>query len=116
MSKIAVLISEPANTTELIARLRKITQAGYSEIAQRLKQERPVGEWVLFENDHDDVAALLRQLLRLHAERAAKLRFFELRDDETFDLNKSQRFEISAETLSNILHTHDEQRRKLEEG
>src|SRR4051812_34110618 len=115
MSKIAVIMKETANESALASRIKRITALGLSTIIARLRGGGPIGEWVLFQNDHEDVANLLREMIEIQFRGEGLIRFFELEVDEPFKLDTAERFEISADTLKNILDAHDRQQAKLDD-
>lgn len=108
MSKIAVVVEKPQVTAPIVALIRPITGRSAAEIDRDLRAGRPVCEYVLFLNDHDEVAATLLRLTGELSSAGAAVRVFELDDAESLaDLGGSTTAEISLEILRSILDTHD---------
>lgn len=105
MSKIDIVITKAPQLAKTLAVLRRVSpQESVAELSRRVEVGSPVVEYVLFENDHLDVADRLRFLLRELPATGAAIRIFELRDNELFDANANlSAWEISGDTLSNIL-------------
>ena len=107
MSKIDIVLSDVPDTVRAVEVLRAIApETSIAEYRKRITSGSPVIERILFENDHDDVAAQLRALLSELPKTGARIRVFELRVHEKFkpDANLSA-WEISPSTLLNILAT-----------
>src|SRR5512134_1804960 len=110
MSRIAMVVEEGPDLSRLAAVLRRLTGFALSEIVNRIKTRAPVIECELFGNDHDDIARILRELLQQLPSVGAEIRLFELPERHSFtSIEEEARQEISAQTLSNILASHDEE-------
>jgi len=115
MPKIIVVVREVRRKPDLISHIRRATGLTVSGIVASLGGDRPLGQWSLFGNDHDQVATCLRELLAVEKSGEGVLEFYELQDNENFNTQTSLRLEIAPKTLNNILDAHETQRRKLDE-
>lgn len=110
MSKIVVLVEDVTDQAAAIRALRQATGRSIGEIRQRLAAREPVAEYVLFENDHDSVAKVLRELMDRVPASGARLRLFELSPTTTFSaIEVHARQEIDSNVLHNILKAHEEE-------
>ena len=112
MSKIVVTVERVENRSEFLTHVRAITGVGLADISNRIGTGLPLVEYVLFLNNHEDVAQRLRSLVAL--ETIAQLKIFELMPDENFAGCPREQCEISTSVLLNILDAHEMQRRQLE--
>jgi len=115
-----MVVDQAPDLGHVAAVLRRTTALPLSEIVSRMKSQAPVIERELFGNDHDEIALILRELLQQLPGIGAKIRLFELPEGHSFtSVEEEARQEISAQTLVNILSSHDEeiarQRGDLEE-
>jgi hypothetical protein len=106
MSKISVVVDSITDRLALIKTLRDLSGDSIDRISTNVKQGRPVAEYILFRNDHPEVAARLRQLIKAGPAVGATLRFFELPASANF-AEPAERREISPETLNNILQASE---------
>jgi len=114
MSKIVIKVENVQNKMETVACIRRITGIELREINKRLQLNEPIVEYVLFNNDHEEIEKLLRQLMEDVPSTGASLRFYELSPDETFTTcSNVAELEITTEILCNILHQHEEGLAKL---
>jgi hypothetical protein len=89
--------------------LKRITSASINDIRRSIETGSPISEYILFYNDHDAVAQHLRDLISFASSHSIGARFFELEEDENFqDLSHPAQYEISSETLINILDQHEQ--------
>lgn len=107
MSKIAITVDRPADVAKLVPALRRVTGMGVGEIKARIDEGRPVAEYVLFGNDHDEVARKLRDLSADLPALGARARVYELGEDDAFEEADLATNEIDLEILRNILQSHD---------
>jgi len=108
MSKIVVKVENVTRLRDLMPAIRKITGLGISEAKQRIESGQPLVEFLLYYNDHDEIALRLRGLMTALPQHGARLRFFELDEGEEFEaLPKASTYEISADDLKNILLRHE---------
>lgn len=106
--RIAVIIDEPASSVGVISPVRRITGSGISDIKGRIESGRPVVEYALFFNDHEDVAGGLRELIAGLSLLGVRLRIYELGDGERLGSGHDEAScQISPEVLLNMLHEHD---------
>lgn len=113
MSKIVIRVKQTGDKRALLARIRQIVEMPLSEIVARVSVGRPLVEFRLFENDHEQVANWLKQFLSLETEAKGSIRFYELQPDEEFGVCLSEDCEISNATLQNILDGYDDSRARL---
>jgi hypothetical protein len=109
MSKIVVKVENVPRLADIMPAIRKITGLGISDAKRRIESGRPLIEYALFYNDHDEIAGRLRQLMTELPRHGAKLRLFELKEEEEFEsLPNASKYEISSDGLENILLRHEE--------
>jgi hypothetical protein len=114
MSKIAITAKGVTDRPRFISRVRSATEMSLEDIVSRLEKQEPLVEYILFNNDHDEIARRLRALLAVEDQGEGELRIFELMPDEQFSEAPLDQTEISASTLKNILDSHDNQRTQLD--
>jgi hypothetical protein len=104
MSKIVVVVTNVARDqrTAILTRLRAITGQGLGKINRCLTSGEPILQVALFRNDHEEVAARLREMLSAIPTVGARLRLFEIAPYEEPGPQMFQH-EISREILKNIL-------------
>src|SRR5262245_14292978 len=108
MSKIVVKVENVTRLADVIPSIRKITGLGISDAKQRIESGRHLVEYALFYNDHDEIAGRLRELMTEIPRHGAKLRLFELKEEEEFEsMPNASKYEISSEDLENILLMHE---------
>jgi len=108
MSKIVVKVEDVTRLADVIPAIRKITGLGISDVKQRIESGRPLVEYALFYNDHDEIAERLRELMAELPRHGAKLRLFELEEGEEFEsMPNASKYEISPEAMENILLSHE---------
>jgi hypothetical protein len=112
MSKIIVTVQNSRNNIDLISHIHRVTKLGYSTILGCLDGEKPLGQWPLFGNDHDEIALLLRNLIAIQMTGAGDFCFFELQDDDVFCKQSCRKLMISKSSLGNILDDHEARCRK----
>lgn len=108
MSKIVFTVDGSVDSGSLME-LKQITSASINDIRRAIETGSPISEYALFYNNHDEVAQSLRNLVSFVSSHSMNASFFELEEDENLqDLSNPSDFEISSETLINILDQHDE--------
>ncbi len=108
MSKIVVKVENVTRLGDVMPAIRKITGLGISDAKQRIESGRPLVEYLLFYNDHDEIAQRLRELMTVLPRSGVRLRLFELDEGEEFEsMPNASKYEISSDTLENILLTHE---------
>lgn len=104
MSKIAVRVEDITDKTAVLSKLRHITGLGLGDLNQRLYAPVALVEYELFNNDHEEVAARLDQLMTEIPPTGATLRLYELPPEATFETyDNVATHEITVEILRNIL-------------
>src|SRR5215471_764004 len=108
MPKIVVKVENVPRLADIMPAIRKITELGISEAKQRIESGRPIVEFLLYYNDHDEIARRLRELMVAIPQLGARLRLFELDEGEEFEaLPNASAYEISSDVLTNILLLHE---------
>jgi len=108
ISKIVVKVENVTRLVDVMPAIRKITGLGISEAKQRIESGQPLVEYALFYNDHDEIADRLRELMTELPRHGAKLRLFELKEEEEFEsMPNASKYEISSDNLENILLMHE---------
>jgi hypothetical protein len=108
MSKIVVKVENVTRLGDVMPAIRKITGLGISDAKQRIESGRPLVEYALFYNDHDEIAQRLRELMTELPKAGVKLRLFELDEGEEFEsMPNASKYEISSDVLENILLRHE---------
>jgi len=108
MSKIVVKVENVARLGDVMPAIRKITGLGISDAKQRIESGRPLVEYALFYNDHDEIARRLRELMTELPQVGAKLRLYEIDEGEEFEsMPNPSAYEISSDVMENILLLHE---------
>jgi hypothetical protein len=108
MSKIVVKVENGTRLADVMPAIRKITGLGISDAKQRIESGRPLVEYLLFYNDHDEIAQRLRELMTVLPRSGARLQLFELDEGDEFEsLPDASEYEISSDVLENILSSHE---------
>jgi hypothetical protein len=108
MSKIVVKVENVTQLGDVMPAIRKITGLGISEAKQRIESGRPLVEYLLYYNDHDEIAQRLRELMTVLPRSGARIRLFELDEGDEFEsLPDASAYEISSDVLENILLRHE---------
>jgi hypothetical protein len=95
----------------LALRLRATLGLAFSEAKSKLEPGAVLSEHVLFETDHDDVAAELRALIDDIEQTHSAVTVFELPDNQTFEACANpDRYIITPTLLRNALDEHDSRR------
>jgi hypothetical protein len=108
MPKVAIKIEDASRLPEIISVVRRATEMSVSDIRDRILGGRAVLEYLLFYNDHDEKARRLRSLVSQLPPLGARLRIYELEENQSLpDSPDDSAYEITPETLLNILGEHD---------
>jgi hypothetical protein len=108
MSKIVVKVENVTRLVDIMPAIRKITGLGISEVRQCIESGQPLVEFLLYYNDHDEIARRLRGLMTALPQLGARLRLFEIDEGEEFGaLPNASAYEISSDVLKNILLLHE---------
>ena len=110
MSKIVITADQIKDRPRFISHVRRVTGKADADIEPLLDGHAPLGEWVLSSDDHDEVAAQLRDMMEIEERGKGTLRIFELGPHEDFSKVSADECEISADVLRNILNSHDQHR------
>ncbi len=105
MSVIVMIVKDPADLNQVTMAVRRATGAGIGPVRQRLQAGQPIFEGELFTNDYDAQAHTLRRLLDEVPGTGARLKIYELPEEERFPSPRQR--EISARVLQNILDEAD---------
>lgn len=104
MSRIDIVVAQLADPSQTLAILRQAEpETSIAEFQRRIAARIPAVEYVLFENDHVEVAAKLGMLVREIPASGAAMQIFELPGDVQFEAHDQSRREIPSSTLENIL-------------
>jgi hypothetical protein len=108
MSKIAIKVEITEPRSEVLAAVRKATGMGFSDIRERILGGRPVVEYVLYYNDHDEKAQRLRDLLAQLAPLGVRPRIYELEEGRSLEeLPDPAIYEVTTEFLVGLLDDYD---------
>jgi hypothetical protein len=103
-----VKVEDVTRLVDVMRAIRKITGLGISEAKRRIESGRPLVEYALFYNDHDEIAGRLRELMTELPRNGAMLRLFELKEEEEFEsMPNASKYEISSDDLENVLLMHE---------
>lgn len=115
MSKIVVKCGAPWLEPANLKILKSLTKLAYSEIARRIAAARPVAEFRLFFNDHEEIESVLRRLLAAAEEKRLACELFEIGDDEDFaGLADAEFYKITTSRLRNIFESGRQTRLRIE--
>jgi hypothetical protein len=108
MPKVAIKIEDASSLPEIVSAVRRLTGMSVADIRDRIREGRAILEYPLFYNDHDEKARRLRSLVSQIPPLGARLRIYELEEDQSLggSLDDSA-YEITPETLMNVLDDHD---------
>jgi hypothetical protein len=112
MSTIIVVADSVKDRFKFLTHVRRLTGLAFSDLNARINANHPIAEFRLFFNDHEEIAARIRDLITIQSNDEGTLKIYELMDDEDFRACPRGECEISTEILENILNAHDEARRK----
>lgn len=105
MSKIVMLAPKNISMPD-IKILRDVGGGSYLKIKQAAETNLPVAAYYMFNDDHDEVAEGIRQIVKHFGD---YLDYYELDDHEEFDPSgESLNHKINAEIVRNILNFHDQ--------
>lgn len=112
MSKIEITVSEKEIDSKSLFKLKSLTGESLSEIKDKIENKEPLCTRVLFYNDHEDIAILLKKIIYLLDEIQFSYSIYEL-DEEATALDENQK--ITKPILFRILDRHeDEMQRQVE--
>jgi hypothetical protein len=115
MARIVATVDKVANKKQFVADVRQATDLPLSDITARLDTGSPLVDFMLFMNDHEEIARRLRDLIATQEQGNGVFRFFELQPEEDFETCPLEQCEISASVLRNILDSHEATRSRLDE-
>jgi hypothetical protein len=115
MSKLVLKCGKEWLKAENLKVLKETTKLGFSEIKNRIGEDKSVAEFVLFLNDHEEIEDRLTNLISAAEEKCLEFSLFEISEDENFDeIGNTKKFEISARTLRNIFESRKETIKQLD--
>tara|TARA_B100001750_G_scaffold239091_1_gene246650 strand:- start:309 stop:656 length:348 start_codon:yes stop_codon:yes gene_type:complete len=107
MSRIIIMSADPsAPGAKAVSALRKVNPMSISAARRALSGAEPLVDSVVFENDHERVAALIRSVCRSLREMERPFRIYELAPDEgwaNLDEALKEKLELTPSALENIL-------------
>lgn len=111
MSKIVVKVDNITNRNDVISCIRRITGLGMSDIQRKIQSGETIGEYVLFYNDHDEVASTLRALISEVKKTGSTVSLYEISENEDFAaLPDIADYEVSEEVVNNIIDQYEQDR------
>jgi hypothetical protein len=102
MSKIIVTI-DSAISNNVLMDLKRVTDLSLAEIRQSIGSGRPLINFFLFNNDHDEIAQKLRSLISVLSSNSIESSLFELRDNEELDSINKDRRRVPPEGILRLL-------------
>ena len=107
MSKIVITLENVAETSKAAFFVHKVVGTSLGKVRHQLQTGAPIAEYILFYNDHDEVAAKLRKLVE-ELPQYGLGRFYELAEnEESSGLVLSDPRELAPGTVLTILDQHD---------
>ena len=108
MSKIAVVADGSEARAKVVGLVHEVTGQSVATIASSIRHGLPIAEYLLFEDDHGEVATRLRRLSAGLPRAGVPVRVYELDESESLgSLRDRSAAEISVETLNAILDQHE---------
>ncbi len=87
--------------------LKKITGVSLVSLEKCWSAHKPIVDYAMFYNDHDEVSKKLREVISLLKEENIKFSIYELDEDMEYVQNSETELDkIDEETLINILDSH----------
>ena len=106
MARIAVILD--TNEPTVIPVLRRSTGESVAVLRSRIAKREPVGEYLLFMNDHDEVTGRLLGLLDALVQERVPMSLYELKDDERLDeVHDLERRRVTREYVEKMVARHD---------
>lgn len=116
MSKIVFKCGEKWLKAENLKILKEITKLGFTEIKDRIREDKSVAEFVLFLNDHEEIEDQLTNLIVAARKKDLEFSLFEINEEENFaEIENIKNFEISSQTLQHIFESRKETIKQLNE-
>jgi hypothetical protein len=107
MSKIVIFVYGRVTPTALMT-LKRITELSLSEIRHKILTELPLAEYHLFNNNHDEIDRILRELIDTCDRHSIEADFFEVRENENIlEIENKYIFQVSPKIVLNILDAAD---------
>jgi hypothetical protein len=102
MSKIVVTIDSTVSNSVLMD-LKRVTDLSLTEIRQSVGSGQPLVNFLLFNNDHDEISQKLRGLISVLSSNSVESSLFELRDNEDLDSVNRDRRRVPPEGILRLL-------------
>ena len=94
--------------------IKRATALSLSDIRQAVNSGQPLINFLLFNNDHDEVAQKLRNLISILSSNSIETSLFELRESEDLDsINKDNR-KVSSDGILKLLSKRDRDMEAME--
>ncbi len=108
MSKIVVVTTGKGNLAWLAAGVRQVVAISLEELRRRVQPDSVLAEFILFGDDHHEVARKLRLIIAALERAGVTFRLYELGEKESFEeLGQPERFEVSPARVESILQRHE---------
>lgn len=115
MSKIILKCGKEWLKAENLKILRKVTNLSYLDICERINNNKPVVEFLLFFNDYEEIEQLLKSLIDNAEKKQLAFEIYEIGEDEIFSTVKNvESFKITLQMLRNIFESSKETIRHLQ--
>lgn len=101
MSKIA-FVCESNIDLQFLAKVKKITGQSLGELKSKFDSKMPFVEALLFENDHEEKAAMLKKIADEATKHNVDIQVYELEPDEDFETCPQNECKINIDIMNNI--------------
>lgn len=106
MSKIAITLTETAIDSSSLFKIKSLTKVSLGELKDKIENKEPLYTGVLFYNDHEDMAMLLKKIIHLLDEIQLSYSIYEIEEEATV-WDENQR--ITKSVLFRILDCHEDE-------
>ncbi len=107
--KILIKVNTQQPEAELISIIKKLTGLGLSEIKKLILANKPIAEYVLFNNDQQEIEHKLEEFVK----QSDKLIFYDIQENENLEnLENLSSYEVSSKMIVDYF----EERKKDLEG
>lgn len=100
--KIIVKVNTDKPNANLLTLIRKATGLGISEIKNRIIDNEPIAEYILFNNDQSDIEESLIELINQTSTLKEQLLFYDIQVNERLDdFDDISKYQITTKMLLN---------------